>query len=136
MRKSDLVETMHKSGFSCSQIVATLFSQEMGVDKSTIFKMAEGFGGGICGRRDLCGAVSGMVIALGGVYGSDINTPRNNSSELYELTNNAIDTFLKKHSTLNCQELLDINAAKGGRNCDGYIVDCVDIVQDIIDNKK
>ncbi|MBQ7886388.1 MAG: C_GCAxxG_C_C family protein, partial [Clostridia bacterium] len=57
------------SGCSCSQAVFGAYAQEYGIDYDTAMKLASSFGGGLGGSRELCGAVSGMLMVAGLKWG-------------------------------------------------------------------
>lgn len=56
-------------GYNCAQSVAVAFRDVTGLDEALSAKMASSFGGGIGRMREVCGAVSGMVLVLGLLYG-------------------------------------------------------------------
>ena len=58
-------------GRSCSQAVVLAFSDLTGLDDHFAAKMAASFGGGMGRMREVCGAVSGMLIVMGLLYGYD-----------------------------------------------------------------
>lgn len=59
------------SGCNCAQSVLLAFSDETGLDDATAMRIASGFGGGMARMREVCGAVSGMFMAAGLIFGSD-----------------------------------------------------------------
>ena len=56
---------LFESGQSCSNAVFAAYSDLLGVEETTACQIASGFGGGIGGREELCGADSGMVLCGG-----------------------------------------------------------------------
>ena len=58
-----------QSGYSCAQAVFLACTEDMGLDTETRARLASSFGGGMGGMRQVCGAVSGMLMALGLKYG-------------------------------------------------------------------
>ena len=52
-------------GFNCAQSVFAAFHQEMGLSESEALRIASSMGGGIGGLREVCGAFSGLSLALG-----------------------------------------------------------------------
>ena len=68
--------------------------------------MAAGFGGGMGGQREQCGAVSAMVFLAGLAYGE--YDPKDNAKkkELYDLVKKMTAEFKEKYGTTNCRELL------------------------------
>ena len=60
---------LHKAGYNCAQAVAGAFADCLPVAEETVFASAGGFGGGVGGsHQEVCGAVSGGVLALSWLY--------------------------------------------------------------------
>ena len=57
------------SGYNCAQAVAVAFTDVTGLTEGQAAKMASAFGGGMGRMREVCGAVSGMLMVLSYVYG-------------------------------------------------------------------
>ena len=57
------------SGYNCSQAVVVAFSDLTGLDIQVSAKLASSFGGGMGRMREVCGAVSGMLMVAGLLYG-------------------------------------------------------------------
>lgn len=58
-----------QSGYSCAQAVFLACTEDMGLDTETRARIASSFGGGMGGMRQVCGAVSGMLMATApGLY--------------------------------------------------------------------
>ena len=60
-------------GYNCAQAVAVAFCDVTGLEESFAAKMASSFGGGMGRMREVCGAVSGMLMVAGLLYGYDSN---------------------------------------------------------------
>ncbi len=58
-------------GYNCAQAVAVAFCDLTGMDKAQAAKLASPFGGGFGRQREVCGAVSGMCMVFGHLYGYD-----------------------------------------------------------------
>ena len=54
-------------GYNCAQAVACALAPEIGADTEACYVLSEGFGGGMGGHTETCGAISGGVMALGQV---------------------------------------------------------------------
>lgn len=93
-------------GYNCAQATAAAFAEDAGLNSETITSMMAGFGGGIGGSREMCGAVSGMVWALGIYQGT--YDPHNTAAktELYQNVRKAIKEFTDTFGTTSCRELL------------------------------
>ena len=57
------------SGSNCAQAVAVAFCDVTGLEPAFAAKMASSFGGGMGRLREVCGAVSGMLMVAGLIYG-------------------------------------------------------------------
>ncbi len=96
----------HNSGFHCAEAVLKAVVETYGPGISQdITKVATAFGGGV-GRthQDICGAISGGVIALGCLFGR--NEPGSNWKDAYELAAELKRRFVLEHGTTNCGALL------------------------------
>ena len=65
MHKHDLAMDYHNQGYNCAQAVAMPFCEEMGLDAATVKRATEGFGAGMGGRTQTCGALSGAIFVAG-----------------------------------------------------------------------
>ena len=63
--KLELAMEYHNQGYNCAQAVALPFCEEMGLDASTVKCATEGFGAGMGGRTQTCGALSGAILIAG-----------------------------------------------------------------------
>ena len=58
-------------GYNCAQSVVVAFCDVTGLEVDFAAKLASSFGGGMGRMREVCGAVSGMLMVLGLLYGYD-----------------------------------------------------------------
>jgi C_GCAxxG_C_C family probable redox protein len=93
-------------GYNCAQSTASAFAEETGLDPQDVLNMMAGFGGGIGGSREMCGAVSGMVYALGLLNGTYDPHDTAAKTRLYENVRRGIEEFREKFGTTCCKELL------------------------------
>ena len=97
----------HNSGFHCAEAVSKAVVETYGQGMSQdIPKVATAFGGGI-GRthQDICGALTGGVIALGCLFGR--NEPGADWTDAYELAAELTRRFVRELGTTNCGALLE-----------------------------
>jgi C_GCAxxG_C_C family probable redox protein len=114
--KSDLAAEKFAAGYNCAQSVAWAFADELGLDKNMLLKLATGLGGGMGHMQEVCGAVSGGVLALGAKFGRDENGTRDQTNTTYAKTRELFARFQALHGTCLCGELLpdcDLNTAAG-----------------------
>ena len=60
---------LFKQGYNCAQSVFAAFCDVTGIDFETAIKLTSGFGAGMGGMRDTCGAVTGMFMVADMLYG-------------------------------------------------------------------
>ena len=94
------------SGYTCSQAVLLAFSDVTGLDDAVAAKLASGFGGGMGGLRNVCGAVTGMIMAANMLYGFDIPGNQEHKTALYNGSRSLAEAFEEQQGTLLCKELL------------------------------
>lgn len=113
--KSDLAVDCFKSGFNCSQAVFTAFSGDAGLDSDTALKVATAFGGGIASTGNVCGAVSGGLMAIGLKYGRCTIEDLKAKEKTYDLSRQFMNEFKARHSSVICKEILgcDLNTPEG-----------------------
>lgn len=58
-------EEKFRKGYNCAQSVFSTYASSLGMDEKDAENVARAFGGGINGRAELCGAVSGALMAIG-----------------------------------------------------------------------
>ncbi len=115
MNKSKEATKIFDRGFNCAQSVLYTYGKEFFKEDSLALKLASGFGAGISYRGEMCGAVSGALMAIGLHCGySDVS-----EADAKELSNKIIKEFLKEFEKQNksvyCKQLLktDISKAEG-----------------------
>ena len=65
MDRCALAYQLHKEGYNCAQAVVGAFEDQIGLPHGSVLAATGGFGGGVGGsHEELCGAVSGGVMAL------------------------------------------------------------------------
>ncbi len=111
MTKGQQAEELFFNGQNCCQSVLCSFTQEVGITDELAAKLASGFGGGVGRLRQMCGAVSGMVMVLSAVKGHSHPAKKEERTNTYELVRSAIKQFEDSAGSINCAELLNIQAS-------------------------
>lgn len=106
MNHSEKARDLFLSGCSCSQAVLGAFAPELGIDNDTAMKLASSFGGGLGGSRELCGAVSGMLMVAGLKWGYCEIGDNEIKTAHYARTRKLLEDFKAAHGTTVCHELL------------------------------
>lgn len=113
---------------ACSQSVASAFAEEVGLDFSLIHKLTTGFGGGIGGKQDICGAITGGVLILNAKYGSAGPEEADAKAKTKEKVASFMDAVEARLGVLNCRDILgtDLEDAK---EKDWFATVCTDVVR-------
>ena len=117
--KSELAGEKMTEGFNCAQAIFYAYCEDLQFEKDLALKIASGFGGGMGGKGEVCGAVSGGIIVLGFKYGSAEKKNRSAKERTYAKTRELIDQFQKKHGAYICRDLLkgcDLMTKQGQRD--------------------
>ena len=106
MSRGDTAKKLFLSGYNCAQSVVMSFEDMLGYDNKTIALIAQPFGGGIAGMREVCGTVSGMAIVIGILFGGDNPNDRLKRRDIYKRVQEVSQQFEKDNGSLICRELL------------------------------
>ena len=93
-------------GYNCAQAVAAAFGDLTGLDEKTAARMASCFGGGMGRMREVCGAVSGMLMVAGILYGYDDPKATTEKRELYAQVQAMAGQFREELGSIVCRDLL------------------------------
>ena len=98
-----------QKGANCAQAVLVAYAEDLGMDESYALKLASSFGGGIGRLREVCGAVSGMMMVYGLLRGyNDLNDPEAKKSH-YAHVQALAGRFREENGSIICRELLSLN---------------------------
>ena len=92
---------------NCSQAIFAAYGEQLGVGKvdyDTCLKIASAFGGGIAQTGNVCGALTGALMALGLKYGSgEMKDQQNVNNISVKLLND----FKSLNGSIICRELIN-----------------------------
>ena len=138
MTRKEKAEELFHSGYNCSQSVIGALADDLGLDFKTAVKLSEGFGGGFGRMRLTCGAISGMVMAIGMLM-SNGDPEEDTRKEVYAKVHKLCDLFKDKNGSIVCADLLGLtdnityNAKPDERTSEYYKKrPCVDCVKDCV----
>ena len=109
MNHAQKARDLFLSGCSCSQAVFAAFADDFGMDEKTALRLASSFGGGVGRLRELCGAVSGMEMVCGLLYGYDTANDDERKAEHYARVQELALAFREKNGSFLCRELLGLS---------------------------
>ena len=106
MSHRTIAQEYFKQGYNCAQSVVLAFSDVTGLSEGEGARLASSFGGGLGRMREVCGAVSGMAIVVGILYG--YADPRDNQAKQahYALVQKLAGKFREANGSIICRELL------------------------------
>jgi len=145
MNAADVAVERFDQGYSCSQSVFSACAELRGVDLELALRIPAGLGGGVARTAQVCGCVTGAILAIGLAQRSV--SPGENRAErekTYETGQRFIREFAARHGSTVCRELLgcDISTPEGlgearerdlfKMRCRQYVRDAVEIVEEIL----
>jgi C_GCAxxG_C_C family probable redox protein len=92
-------------GYNCAQSVLGAFAEDYGLDMETALKLSNGFGGGVR-TGNVCGAVSGALMALGLECGFHKENDIKQKGYCYKKTDEFIKAIREENGSILCRELL------------------------------
>jgi C_GCAxxG_C_C family probable redox protein len=104
----DKAQSLFHSGYNCAQSVFGTFCEQLGIDFDVAVKLAQPFGGGMGRMREVCGTVSGMLMALGIATGSSDAADKKAKDAEYALVQELSGRFRAQNGSIICRELLGI----------------------------
>lgn len=103
---------LFKQGYNCSQSVFAAFYEDCGMDFETALKISSSFGGGMGRLREVCGAVSGMFMVAGMIYGYSDPKDRLSKAEHYKRIQELAEEFKEKNHSFICRDLLGLSTQR------------------------
>ena len=98
---------LFEGGYNCAQAVAVAFADLIGMEEKKVAAMASSFGGGMGRMREVCGAVSGMLLVAGILYGYDTPGDDEVKKAHYQLVQQMAGKFRQEAGSIICREILD-----------------------------
>ena len=95
------------NGYNCAQAMLVAYCDVTGLTPEFSAKMASSFGGGMGRLREVCGAVSGMFMVAGLLYGYDTPGDDVEKKAHYQLVQTLAAKFKESAGSIICREILD-----------------------------
>ena len=147
-KNEQLAHKYFTEGYNCAQSVFAAFHEEMGMDEKEALRLSSAFGGGMGRLREVCGAVSGMFMVLGALYGYDDAKNDEAKKLLYTRVQNFANEFKSEYGTIICRELIGAEGAQKPtptprnpefyekRPCTAFVVSAARIMSEFIEENK
>lgn len=113
----ELVYANFDKGFHCAESIANAVYQMFPNKAVDCTHFASGFCGGVgkC-KQDICGGLSGAIIALGGIWGR--TQGGENIDQLVTITTKARTCFIQNFKSTKCCDVIEnIKDVNGLENC-------------------
>ncbi len=105
-----------KSGYNCAQAVFSSYADRLGLEEDHCLKLATGFGGGMARAQEVCGAVSGGILAIGAMDGRGLSEGKDQQELVYSKVKSFMEAFAEKEGSVRCFDLLggcDLRSPEG-----------------------
>ena len=134
MTKHEMAMDFHKQGYNCAQAVALPFCEEMGLDAAVVKKATEGFGAGMGGRTQTCGALSGAVF-VAGMLNADATNPAS-KMDTYKVCGKMSADFVAHCGSGVCEVIKGLTGGKMLCSCNECIACGVRLVEQLLANAE
>lgn len=129
-------------GYNCCQSTVLAFKDIFPVDEVGLEKITMSMGGGVGQMRDVCGAVSGMALVLGAVYGCE-GVDKEKKADLNNRVKALGASFKKTNGSTICRELTGLSETcttpikrEDGRDCKDFVADFVKEIAEYLEENK
>jgi len=103
--KSDVAKALFRNGANCAQAVVGAYAEECGLEFDQAMRLASSFGAGMGRLREVCGAVSGMLMVIGLKEGYCDLGCKDLKDQHYARVQTLAAEFKSKTGSLICREL-------------------------------
>ena len=146
-RSDKALALMGKYGSCCSGVLAA-FAPDLGLEEELAAGLGRGMAGGVGSLGNVCGAVSGAVLALGAKMTNKDNIQNMEAGmKIMDTVKEFTARFEEQHSSIICRELLgyDISTpekrqaameAKAYANCPEYVKSAAAILDEMLGAEK
>ncbi|MCJ7525065.1 MAG: C-GCAxxG-C-C family protein [Candidatus Aminicenantes bacterium] len=143
--KSEEAVAMMAADYNCAQSVLSVFCEDLNFDKDAALKLTTGFGAGMARRQEVCGAVTGAIMAISLKFGRGLADEKSVAENTYLLVGELMKRFTDKYGSCLCRALLDgcdLMTETGrifykendlsGKICRPCVADAVDFLEDLL----
>ena len=133
-------------GYDCAQTVLAHFAEDLDLEEDTALLLSSAFGGGIAGTGNVCGCVTGALMALGLKYGFSEPGDSVGKNMMNAKSKEFIARFKEACGGLHCRELLGLDvsipeqaaeiAGQGliPARCPAFVVAACDILEEMLED--
>jgi C_GCAxxG_C_C family probable redox protein len=140
----EAAEARFRGSFNCAQSVLSALAPQLGLPEETALKVGAAFGNGIGRTGNVCGAVTGALMAIGLRYGTTDGDDKAAKEKTYTVADEFMARFRDLHQYVGCSDLLgrDMGTPEGRDSaralglyqsvCMGLVHDAVVIARDLL----
>lgn len=131
--KEKAARNFAEKGYNCCQAVICAYYEEYRIADEDVFKATEGFGAGMGGLLNTCGAVTGMYMAIG-MHNSagDKENPRKTKKDTYASVREIAKQFEDENGSIFCRDLKIVENGVQTVNCQKYVETAAELVEKYI----
>jgi C_GCAxxG_C_C family probable redox protein len=145
---AEAAETMFLEGYNCAQSVLACCGKSHGLPRDTAIKVAQAFAGGMGRTGNVCGAVTGALMAIGLKHWAHDAKDTDSKDQAYRLAQELLSSFRAQHGSIACRDLLgcDLSTPEGYRQaietgrfrtlCPGLVKDAANLVDCLMATAK
>jgi C_GCAxxG_C_C family probable redox protein len=85
------------------------FAERYQLSTEHAMRLSSAFGGGIARTGQMCGAVSGALMAIGLAHGATTSDDHTSKEKTYAVTKELWSRFRERHGSIVCRELLGVD---------------------------
>ena len=135
-RVENAMEKHKVKKYNCSQCVATVFADILGMDESHLFQMSAAFGYGMGSMQATCGAVSAGALVIGLLMNNGNTEDSAQKIAIHKAAKEFTRRFAEKNQSLICHELKGVESGTVLRSCDGCIEDAIVILEEMLEEGR
>jgi C_GCAxxG_C_C family probable redox protein len=127
----DYARKLREQGYNCAQAAACSFFDEVSLSQEMLYKISEGFGGGMGTYDGTCGALSGGIMIISLVH-SNGNPEETSKKETYRWVSDAYEAFVDAAGSAVCRELQGLDTGVTLFSCASCIDEAVRITYTLV----
>lgn len=108
-KHDEIAKNLFLEGYNCAQAVFAAFCDVTHLDQKLALQLSSSLGGGMGRLREVCGAVSGMFLVAGALYGYDDPKDASAKNAHYARIQELASEFRKENGSIVCRELLGLD---------------------------
>lgn len=120
MNQTEKAMDYFEHNYNCAQAVACAYAQELGLPETQLYRLSEGFGGGLGHLGHTCGACNAMVMIASYMVCPDMKNIGETKEHTYSVVQEMVRNFEAENQYLNCADIIkdgDTTLMNGKKQC-------------------